>query len=147
MYKLKIGTQTDAAHPNYYCKIHFKSCQYSKIAQYRAKNFALRMHQFSLLTSAPAVIYISAVGRVTMTHCTIKHCICVYLRNLQVPSGQSDQTTPNSDVTPIPKGEPSSSVANYRPISITSVLSKVFERLVSVRLGRFMEHSGVLPTT
>ena len=42
---------------------------------------------------------------------------------------------------------PSSSVANYRPISITSVLSKVFERLVSVRLGRFMERSGVLPTT
>ena len=38
-------------------------------------------------------------------------------------------------VTPIPAGPPSSSVANYRPISITSVLSKVFERLVSVRLG------------
>ena len=30
---------------------------------------------------------------------------------------------------------------------MTSVLSKVFERLVSVRLGRFMERSGVLPTT
>ena len=43
-------------------------------------------------------------------------------------------------------GPPSSSVANYRPISITSELSKVFERLVSVRLGRFMERSGVLPT-
>ena len=50
-------------------------------------------------------------------------------------------------VTPIPKGSSSSSVANYGPISITSVLSKVFEGLVSVRLGRFMEHSGVLPTT
>ena len=49
--------------------------------------------------------------------------------------------------TPIPKGPLSSSVANYRPISITSVLSKVFERLVSVCLGRFMERSGVLPTT
>ena len=49
--------------------------------------------------------------------------------------------------TPIPKGPPSYSVANYRPISITSVLSKVFERLVSVRLGRFVEHSGGLPTT
>ena len=49
--------------------------------------------------------------------------------------------------TPIPKGPPSSSVANYRPISITSVLSKVFERLVSVHLGRFMERIGVLPTT
>ena len=32
-------------------------------------------------------------------------------------------------------------------ISITSVLSKVFERLVSARLGRFLERSGVLPTT
>ena len=52
-----------------------------------------------------------------------------------------------ANATPIPKGPPSSSVANYRPISITSVLSKVFERLVSVRLGRFMECSGVLPTT
>ena len=51
------------------------------------------------------------------------------------------------NVTPIPKGPPFSSVTNYRPISITSVLSKVFERLVSVRLGQFMERSGVLPTT
>ena len=50
-------------------------------------------------------------------------------------------------MTPIPKGPSSSSVANYLPISITSVLSKVFECLVSVRLGRFMERSGVLPTT
>ena len=52
-----------------------------------------------------------------------------------------------ANVTPILKGPQSSSVANYRPISITSVLSKVFERLLSVRLGRFMERSGVLPTT
>ena len=49
-----------------------------------------------------------------------------------------------ANATPIPKGPPSSFVANYRPISITSVLSKVFERLVSVRLGRFMERSSVL---
>ena len=52
-----------------------------------------------------------------------------------------------ANVTPIPKDPPSSSVANYRPISITSVLSKVFERLVSVHLGRFMKRSGFLPTT
>ena len=52
-----------------------------------------------------------------------------------------------ANVTPIPKGPPSSSVANNRPISITSVLSKVFEGLVSVCLGGFMECSGVLPTT
>ena len=41
-----------------------------------------------------------------------------------------------ANVTPIPKGPLSSSLANYRPIFITSVLSTVFERLVSsVRLG------------
>ena len=50
-------------------------------------------------------------------------------------------------LTPIPKGPPSSSFANYRPISITSILSKVFERMVSVPLSRFMERNGVLPTT
>ena len=48
-----------------------------------------------------------------------------------------------ANVTPIPKVLPSSSVANYRPIYITSVLAKVLERLVSVRLGRFMELNGV----
>ena len=50
------------------------------------------------------------------------------------------------NVTPIPKGPPSSSTSNYRPISLTPILTKIFERLVSVRLGRFMEGRGVLPT-
>ena len=40
-----------------------------------------------------------------------------------------------ANVFPIPKGPSSSSVANYRPISITPVLSKVFEHLMAVRLG------------
>ena len=52
-----------------------------------------------------------------------------------------------ANVTPIPKSPQSSSIANYRPISITSVLHKVFVRMVSVRLGRFMDSSDVLPTT
>ena len=50
-------------------------------------------------------------------------------------------------VTLIPNGSPSSSVANYRPISMTLALSKVFDHLVAVRLGRFMERSSMLPTT
>ena len=61
--------------------------------------------------------------------------------------GSSRAYSRQANVTPIPKGPPSSTVANYRLISITSVLSKVFERLESVRLGRFMEDRGVLPTT
>ena len=50
-------------------------------------------------------------------------------------------------VTPILKGPPSSSASNYRPISLTSILSNAFECLMSVRLGRFMEGRVVLPTT
>ena len=45
-----------------------------------------------------------------------------------------------ANVTPIPKGPRPSSVANCRPISIASVLSKVSERLHgAVHIGRFME--------
>ena len=50
-------------------------------------------------------------------------------------------------VTLISKGPLSSSASNYRPISLTLILSKVFDRLVSVCLRRFMECRSVLPTT
>ena len=39
------------------------------------------------------------------------------------------------------------SIANYPPISLASVLSKVFECLLSVCLVLFMERSSVLPNT
>ena len=71
------------------------------------------------------------------------HLSVVFWRLVHLGSFQACWREAN--VTPIPKGPPSSSVANYGPISITSVLTK--ECLVSVRLGRFMELSGVLPTT
>ena len=71
----------------------------------------------------------------------------VSLHSTSVRLGSFPGCWTQANVTPIPKDPPSSSVANYRPISITSILSKVFERLVSVCLGRFTERSGVLPTT
>ena len=51
-----------------------------------------------------------------------------------------------ADVTPIPKGPLSALVCSYRPILITPVLLKVFERLIALRFGRFLERSGVLPS-
>ena len=73
-------------------------------------------------------------------------CLSVVFR-LLVRLGSLTACWRQVNVNPIPKSPASSSVANYRPFSITSVLSKVFEPLVSVCLGRFMEGSGVLPTT
>ena len=52
-----------------------------------------------------------------------------------------------ANVTPFPKGSLSSDMDNYRPIPITPLLSKIFERLVAVRLGQFMEHNRVFPAT
>ena len=52
-----------------------------------------------------------------------------------------------ANVIPIMKGPKSYSVANCLKISIISLLPKVFEGLVSIHLGRFMERSGELPTT
>ena len=77
-------------------------------------------------------------------------CLNVVFRRL-VRLGSFPGCWRQANVTSIPKDEPSSSVANYRAIPTTSVLSKVFELLVSVRLGRCVERSGersgVLPTT
>ena len=47
-----------------------------------------------------------------------------------------------ADVTPILKGPLSALVCNYRPISITPVLSKVFERLISFRFVVFWRDLG-----
>ena len=47
-------------------------------------------------------------------------------------------------MTPILKGPLSALACNYRLISITPVLSKVFEKLIAMRFGRFLERSGVL---
>ena len=51
-----------------------------------------------------------------------------------------------ANVTPVPKGPPSPDVADYRPISITPVLSKVFEKLVATPFGRFFENNGLFPS-
>lgn len=52
-----------------------------------------------------------------------------------------------ANVTPIPKGSsPTSRSDEYRPISITPVLSKVYERLLAKRLTAFANTSGLFPS-
>ena len=76
----------------------------------------------------------------------LAHSLSVVFRQL-VGLSRFSACWRQANATPIPRGPPSSSVANYRPISITSVLSKVFQCLGSVDLEQFMECNGVLPTT
>ena len=49
-----------------------------------------------------------------------------------------------ANISPIPKGLSSSSASSA---SSSPILLEVFERLVSVRLGSFVEGGGVLPTS
>ena len=51
----------------------------------------------------------------------------------------------SANETAIPKGAPSSDRENYRPISITFILPKVYEKLVSHKLSSFCEKCGLLP--
>ena len=62
------------------------------------------------------------------------HLSVVFLRLVRLGSFLACWRQAN--VTPIPKGPPSSSVANYRPISITSVLSKVFTLQSALESGQ-----------
>jgi len=49
-------------------------------------------------------------------------------------------------VSPIPKqGKPKHAVSSYRPISLTSHLGKVYERITKFRLEFYCESNGILP--
>ena len=52
-----------------------------------------------------------------------------------------------ASVTPIPKEGSSCFPKDYRPISITPILSKVFEKLLARRLNEYIEAENVLPNT
>ena len=58
----------DAAHSNDYCITHFNSRQHSEIAQ-EQKVSKFCMYSIIRLLVTPAVVYIPAVGCVTMTRC------------------------------------------------------------------------------
>lgn len=50
-----------------------------------------------------------------------------------------------ANITPIPKGPSSSTPTNYRPISITPLISRVYERLLAKRLSGYLEANHLLP--
>ena len=52
-----------------------------------------------------------------------------------------------ADVVPVSKGLASLDVGDYRLISITLVLSKVFDKIVAVKLSNIWERNCMLPTS
>ena len=50
-----------------------------------------------------------------------------------------------ADDVPVTKESPSSEFGDYRPITVTTLLSKVFEKIVAGKLSHFLESNSLLP--
>lgn len=65
---------------------------------------------------------------------------------LLLKSGSFPLCWRKASITPIPKGATaSSSPSEYRPISITPILSKIFERVLARRLSSYCNHLDFIP--
>ena len=70
------------------------------------------------------------------------------LFNLCLSTGSIPDDWKVAFLTPIYKGKGSkSSLDNYRPISILSPISKVFENLLSIQLRQFFESNGIFSSS
>ena len=67
------------------------------------------------------------------------------LVNLTLKTGEIPRIWKNAIITPIlKKGKPSEDLGSYRPISLTSSLGKIAERMINTRLYWYLEKSGFL---
>ena len=63
-------------------------------------------------------------------------------------SGSFPKPWRTANVTPIPKGStPTQFPLEYRPISITPIISKIFEKLIARRLYKYANSAKILPQT
>ena len=71
---------------------------------------------------------------------------CIFRRLLA--SGSFPELWRSANVTPIPKGSsPTQFPSDYRPISITPILSKIYEKLIYRRLYKYVDSMNILPST
>jgi hypothetical protein len=67
-----------------------------------------------------------------------------HLINLSISSGIVPNDLKSARVVPLHKKNSKTSVGNYRPVSILSVVSKVFEKVVYSQLNNYLQHSNLL---
>ena len=90
----------------------------------------------SRINTLPVLIYKS-----------VKNIISPYIADLfnsSVLEGLCPQNIKIAEVIPIHKAGASTEVANYRPISLLPILSKIFERLLRSRLLEYFNENNVL---
>lgn len=72
----------------------------------------------------------------------------VIIFNHIIASGTFPQKWKHALITPIPKnGRDTSLIKNWRPISMLSSISKLFEKIIEIRLSRFLTENNLLPNS
>ena len=64
-----------------------------------------------------------------------------------IATGKLPEGTALAYITPIYKGGIKSDPANYRPVSLTNHLTKIFERILRKELVEYLENNGLMNTT
>ena len=67
-----------------------------------------------------------------------------HIINLSIMSGYISSDMKNARVVPIYKKNSKTEVGNYRPVSILSVISKIFERIVYDQLEKYLKDESLL---
>ena len=79
---------------------------------------------------------------------TLAKCTILLLINKTWKVGQLPKSWKTANVTPtLKKGKPAGNPQSYRPISLTSCLGKVAERMVNTRLYHWLETHQLLSNT
>eukprot|EP00745_Piridium_sociabile_P037673 TRINITY_DN6865_c0_g1_i3.p1 TRINITY_DN6865_c0_g1~~TRINITY_DN6865_c0_g1_i3.p1 ORF type:complete len:1255 (-),score=165.91 TRINITY_DN6865_c0_g1_i3:139-3903(-) len=94
----------------------------------------------------------SSPGADKITYPLLKHLPSLFLNkvlkffNKCWTEGKVPQAWKDAIVIPIPKAnKPRKLATNYRPISLTSHLSKVYERIIQIRLQYFFDKNNIIP--
>lgn len=93
-------------------------------------------------SKSPGLDYISARILKSVAHSISEHV--AHLINSSVSAGIFPSILKQAKVIPVHKKNAEDNIANYRPISILSQLSKVFERIMHHRMSEFLTRFTVL---
>lgn len=85
------------------------------------------------------------IPAVVLKKCAAELCpVLTRLYRLSYNSGLVPLSWREANVQPVPKKGDRSDPANYRPIAVTSVIAKVFERIINTQLIRYLEDHSLI---